>query len=116
MSLISQSEPFHFCTRLPSRSEFVLGGGARATSVQKVLSRAHARAVRAPNVKFGVFTLLAGVRLRDVGLADFGAGQVDPGVALVAFDHRSAGEGLHTETRHEVPRVVVYKSENRVRM
>lgn len=72
-----------------------------------MFSRAHARAVRTPNVKFGVFALLAGVRLWDIGLADFGAGQVDPGVALVAFDHRPAGEGLHTETRHQVPRVVV---------
>lgn len=50
---------------------------------------------------------LAHVRLRDVTLADFGAGQVDPGVTLVAFDHGSAREWLHAKTRHQVPRVVI---------
>lgn len=50
---------------------------------------------------------LADVRLRHVALADLGAREVDPGVTLVALDHGSAGEGLHAETRHQVPGVVI---------
>lgn len=49
----------------------------------------------------------AHVGLRDVTLADLGTRQVDPGVALVALDHGAAREGLHAETRHQVPRVII---------
>lgn len=69
-----------------------------------------ARAVGAAGVleAVGLPAPLADVRLRHVALADFGAGQVDPGVTLVAFDHGPAGEGLHAETRHQVPGVVIW--------
>lgn len=71
------------------------GSGTRAVGAARVRG-----AVRLP-------APLAHVRLRDVALADLGTGQVDPGVALVALDHGPAGERLHAETRHQVPRVVV---------
>ena len=59
------------------------------------------RAVRVP-------AALTHVRLGHVALADLGTGQVDPGVARVALDHGSAGEGLHAEAGDQVPRVVVW--------
>lgn len=43
---------------------------------------------------------LADISLWHVALADFGARQVDPGVALVTLDHGAASERLHAETRH----------------
>lgn len=69
-----------------------------------------ARTVRTAGVleAVGLPAPLADVRLRDVALADFGARQVDPGMTLVALDHSSAGERLHAETRHQVPRVVIW--------
>lgn len=88
-----------------------LAGGGRSVSqsVQQVFAGGGTGAVGAPRVR-GAVRLpapLAHVRLRDVALADLGAGQVDPGVALVALDHGPASERLHAETRHQVPRVVV---------
>lgn len=65
--------------------------------VQKAPARARPGAVRTANVKLGVPALLAYVDLRDVRLADFGTGEVDPGVALVTLDHRPPGERLHAE-------------------
>lgn len=75
--------------------------------VQEVSTRAHPGAIGAADVKFGVPALLADVDLRDVGLADFGTAEVDPGVALIAFDHGPSGKGLHAETSHEVPGIVI---------
>ena len=69
--------------------------------------RPHAGPVGASDVKLGVPAALTHVRLRDVGLADFGTGQVDPGVALVALDHGPPGKGLHAEARYQVPGVIV---------
>lgn len=77
--------------------------------VQKAPARARPGAVRAANVKLGVPALLAYVDLWDVGLADLGAGEVDPGVALVALDHRPPGERLHAEASDQVPRIIVCK-------
>lgn len=50
---------------------------------------------------------LAHICLWHVALADLGARQVDPSVTLVTLDHGPAGERLHAETRHQVPRVIV---------
>lgn len=77
-----------------------------------MFTRTDARAVGATGVGSGgrsvVFSAaLAHVRFGHVALADLGARQVDPGVAVVALDHGTAGEWLHAETRHQVPRVVV---------
>lgn len=83
------------------------GSTSEVKSVQEVFPRAHAGTVRAPDVELRVFALLADERLWDVGLADFGTRQVDPGVALVALDHCSASERFHAETRHQIPGVVV---------
>lgn len=70
-------------------------------------ARTHPGAIGAADVELGVPALLADVDLGDVGLADFGAAKVDPGVALVAFDHGPPGKGLHAEASHEVPRIVI---------
>lgn len=75
--------------------------------VQKAPARARPGAVRAANVKLGVPALLAYVHLWDVRLADLGAGEVDPGVALVTLDHRPPGKRFHAEAGDEVPRVIV---------
>lgn len=95
--------------------------GARAAQqhapprlVQKAPARARPGAVRAANVKLGVPALLAYVDLWDVGLADLGAGEVDPGVALVALDHRPPGKRLHAEASDQVPGVVIWKEKRQV--
>ena len=54
---------------------------------------------------------LAHVGLGHMALADLGARKVDPGVAGVALDHGPAGERLHAETRHQVPRVVIWETD-----
>lgn len=60
-----------------------------------------------PDVEFGIPAFLADVNLGNVGFADFGTGQVDPGVAFFAFDHGPPGERFHAEAGDQVPRVIV---------
>lgn len=50
---------------------------------------------------------MADEHFRNVGLPNLRAGQVDPGVALVALYHRAAGKRLHAEAGDEVPGVVI---------
>lgn len=82
--------------------------------VQKAPARARPGAVRTANVKLGVPALLAYVDLWDVRLADLGAGEVDPGVALVALNHRPPGKRLHAEASDQVPGIVIWKEEQQV--
>lgn len=44
--------------------------------------------------------------IRNVGLLDLGAGQVDPDAALVALDHRPPGKRLPAVAGDQVPRIV----------
>lgn len=70
-------------------------------------ARVHPGAVRAPDIELGVPALLADINLRDIGLADFGTGEMDPGVAVAALDHGPSSKGLHAETGHKVPRIII---------
>lgn len=49
------------------------------------------------------FTLLAIEDVRDVGLLDLGARQVDPGATLVTLNHGPTGKWLLAVTCDEVP-------------
>lgn len=46
--------------------------------------------------------------VRDVGLLDLGARQMDPHSALVALDHRSPRKRLAAVTGDQVPRVITW--------
>ena len=41
--------------------------------------------------------------VRDVGFADFSAGEMDPRPTVVALDHRPTGEGLVAKTCDQIP-------------
>lgn len=83
--------------------------GCGLGSVQHVFSWAYTRAVGTSSVWGSVClsAALAHVCLWHVTLADLSARQVDPGVALVTFDHGASCERLHAETCHQVPRVII---------
>lgn len=74
-----------------------------------MFARAHTGAVGAAGVRgtVGVPAALAHVSLWYMAFTDLGAGQVDPRVALVTFNHGSACKRLHAETRHQIPRVII---------
>lgn len=78
-------------------------------SVQEQLPTAHSWAVWSSDVKFGVSAPLANVDFRNIRLADFGTGQVNPGIAFVTLDHRPASERLHAEAGDKMPGVIICK-------
>lgn len=49
--------------------------------------------------------------IRDVGLLDFGAGQVHPYAALVALDHGSSSKRFPAVASDQIPRVVTCRVE-----
>ena len=89
-------------------SWFIWGGGV---SVQQMLAGGYSWAVGAAGVRGSVWlsAALAHICLWHVALADLGAWQVNPGVTLVTLDHGSTCERLPAETRHQVPRIVIWQ-------
>lgn len=75
--------------------------------LQEVPAGTHPGPTGPPDVEFGIPAFLADVNLGNVGFADFGTGQVDPGVAFFAFDHGPPGERFHAEAGDQIPRVVI---------
>lgn len=71
--------------------------------VTEAFSGASACPVGPADVLFGVATWLTHKDFGHVGAADLGAGEVHPGATLVALNHGASGEGLHAETRDQVP-------------
>lgn len=76
--------------------------------VTEALSGYSACPVWSADVLFGVAAGLAHEDVGHVGAADLGAGEVHPGATLIALDHGASREGLHAETRDQVPRVLIW--------
>lgn len=75
--------------------------------VQEVPAGARPGTAGPSDVEFGISAFLADVNLGNIGFADFGTGEVDPGVAFLALDHGAPGEGFHAEAGDQVPRIVI---------
>lgn len=103
VQLREATEPRPFQSRLSPR---------QLPSVQEQLPGAHSGTIGPADIKLGVPALLADKHFGNIGLADLGTGQVDPGVALVTLDHGPTSKGLHAEAGDQIPGVVICKTAN----
>lgn len=76
-------------------------------SVKEVLPGTGPGSIWSSNIAFGVSAPLTDIHFWDIGLPDFGTGQVDPGTTFITLYHWPTSKWLHAVTRHQIPGVII---------